>query len=739
MKKTFKIIGLVFAVILTLLLACTIYFFAVTLNVKLDESKLINLDKTVTFYDKNDHLIVETANKTPVTNFEKLPTNLKNAFIAVEDKRFYSHNGVDTKGLARAFINNVKTFSFKEGASTISQQLIKNTHLSNEKTLKRKLYEIKLSLELEKRFSKDEIMEMYLNTIYFGDNCFGITNASEHYFSKTPSELSLGECAMLAGLIKAPSNYSPYIDIDKSNSRKNLVLSLMREQGYIDENEFNKEKNNVVYPVEFENTNYGYINLARKEIGEIFEKARHFSKKFKVYTYYDEDLQESIEKRLKENDCECEKSCVVMDKNSKINAYTSTCGVAKRQLGSTIKPLVVYAPAIETDVVDSCTLIDDVKTDFNGYSPSNFNEKYYGMISVKDAFAKSLNVPAVKILNYTGIEKAISFINKTNIDVTENDKGLSLALGGTEKGGTLLDISSAYSIFTNKGLYSNSTTIKKIVNEDGKIIYQDKILPEKVFSENTVTIINDMMKNTVENGTAKQLHKKNQCFYAKTGTVGNEKGNTDAYTISYTKDFIIGTWLGNVKNKYMDNSITGGSVPARITSFIWHDIYNGEAVDEIMPSDDVENVDLDSISYAKNELVLADENAPERYKIPAIFKKSRIPKITSLRFSRPEIENAEIFVNNNSIYIRLCQTELIDIRIFNLSNGKKECVFDTRKNTLKNGVIDCGKYLENKTYIFSIVPYYTFNDKEFIGNEQVLKIKTPSTKLGDKWWIDEFD
>ena len=236
MKKRVKII--LFALCCTTIIICGVilsYNYALR-GYSLQENKLVNLERTVTFLDINGDKYCEVSDGIEVTELSDIPQHTQKAFVAVEDKRFYKHNGLDYKGMIRALFNNVKSLSLKEGASTISQQLIKNTHLSNEKTLKRKLAEIKLTTKLEKEYSKNEILEKYLNTIYFGDNCYGITRASKHYFDKEPKDLDVNESAILAGIIKAPTNYSPTTNPKKCFERKNLVLKLMYKQGYIDKN-----------------------------------------------------------------------------------------------------------------------------------------------------------------------------------------------------------------------------------------------------------------------------------------------------------------------------------------------------------------------------------------------------------------------------------------------------------------------------------------------------------------------
>ena len=240
MKKGLKVVLFITALIFICCLAIVLIFFASFQNYKFDSNNIINPQSKIIFYDCDNKIIDEQSKGISVTEIKDIPIHTQKAFISIEDKRFYKHKGVDYRALLRATINNIKSFSFKEGGSTISQQLIKNTHLTNEKTFKRKFAEIKLAKELEKKYSKDKILETYLNTIYFGENCYGITSASHYYFNKTPSELNVNESAMLAAIVKAPSYYSPFVNSEKAHTRKNLVLKEMLMQNYLTNLEYQK-------------------------------------------------------------------------------------------------------------------------------------------------------------------------------------------------------------------------------------------------------------------------------------------------------------------------------------------------------------------------------------------------------------------------------------------------------------------------------------------------------------------
>lgn len=739
-NKAVKILLIIFGVILISALSFYIYCTILTLNINLDKNKLVDMNSSVEIYDGKGNILDEWSDGKSITDLGDIPDYTLNAFVAIEDKRFYSHNGTDFKGFLRAAFNNLKSLSFKEGASTISQQLIKNTHLSGEKTLKRKLAEIKLAGQLEKEYSKKEILEMYVNTIYFGDGCYGITKAANNYFGVSPSELTVNQSAALAGMIKAPALYSPKMSLKNCNARKNLVLKEMYEQKYITEEEYNKSKNIEITCVENDaDISSPYLKLVKNELDRFIEKTAQSFLKLKVYTYYDREMQSVLEKAVENSDVQTDKKAVILDNQNKIKAFYSTCGDTARQLGSTVKPLAVYAPAIDMNVIDSCTLLNDEKINFNGYAPSNYKNKYYGYVSAKFALSKSLNSCAVKLLNDCGTENCLAYLKKTDIPVTENDAALCLALGATEHGATLIEISGAYGAFINQGLYSSPSVIGKICNEQGKTVYSDSEIPVRIYGEDTAFIINDMLKNTVNEGTAKKLSGLKIPLAAKTGTVGTEKGNTDAYCVSYNGDNIVACWLGNADGTLMPNSISGGTKPTETCYNVWNGlIKQGFSTGDTFKSDRVAEINIDKLSYEENRLIeTADENAPERYVLKEYFKLNRIPKSVSSRFSYPKIEDAKISVNKSQIHIKLCLAEYCDYKVFRETDGIKTQIYDSYGKKNKTEFTD-NFVLPDKKYKYSVLPYFSGQHGVKFGEEYSLQeIKTPPIKgIGDEWWKD---
>jgi len=349
MKWLKKLLLLFTTGFLTCILGFGIYYVAVTHSVKLNPDKLLMPETQVLAYDKNGKLLpcAGSFEHRVTVNIDELPSYLPAAFINTEDKRFYKHNGFDLVGICRATLKNAKSRSFQEGASTISQQLIKNTHLTLDKTINRKLKEFKLTKQLENQYSKREILETYLNTIYFGHSCYGIENAASFYFNKSARELDVAESALLAGLVKAPNHYSPFKNPEKAYARRKVVLQLMKEQGSIDECTY-KNAIDAPLPITFsKNSNKSYLHFALQEMDEILENRDVLPHgKIEIYTHYSPSIQDSLNERSTAFDSD-KTFIIVNNETHGIEGYYSTVSNIKRSPGSLIKPLLVYAPAFE--------------------------------------------------------------------------------------------------------------------------------------------------------------------------------------------------------------------------------------------------------------------------------------------------------------------------------------------------------------------------------------------------------
>lgn len=719
MKKILKFALLVFLIIILFCASSILYLEISTRNIKFNGNNLTKNFNTITLYDLNNKKI-EINDQINFTT--DIPLHVKSAFIALEDKRFYSHNGIDYKRTFKSFLVNLKNGKISQGGSTISQQLIKNTHLNADKTIKRKYCEIKLTKKLEKDYSKDQILNYYLNNIYFGENCYGIFNASKRYFNKEPKELSIEEGAMLAGIVKAPSKYNPIVNINMALKRKNLTLLQMLKNGFIQENQYKNLINKEINIKEGQDTtkNHLYEEILN-ELTQIFNSP-YINKNISVSTYIDLELQNNIQKIS--TDEKCDKSYIVIDnKTLGINAYYSSCNSALRQPASTIKPLLVYGPCYQENIVTPQTKILDKKTNFDGYSPSNFNEKYYGFISCKDALSKSLNIPSVKLLNNLGIDKCKEYGKKLNIELS--DENLSIALGGLKKGMTLKHLTSCYTTFANNGNYSIAKFIKEIKNEKGKTIYKNKTNNTKVFTEETAYLINYNLMDSVKNGTSKKLSCLNYQICAKTGTNGNKKGNLDAYSIAYTTDKTIGVWLGARKNNYLSNNCTGSNHSTIISKQILTELYKEYKPSDFKIPNNVVKVKYDKETYDKEHKFAKVTN--DYYE--GVFIKGTEP-IFENNENIPFIKNI-IIKDDIMDFLLFYESDNVDgILVYKLKNNNELLIKDTNSNpiTIKK---------ENGQYKFKLVPYSYLNNKKIFGEPYYTPtITINNNKNTNDWWIE---
>ncbi len=587
-------------------------------NFEIDESLLPMSKNIPVFYDTNGNKM-NYEEKTLLLP-DDIPTNLKNAFIALEDKRFYKHSGFDTYRILSATLKNIKSGRALEGASTITQQLVKNTHLSSEKTMSRKLKEIALAQKIEKTYDKDQILSMYLSVIYFGGGAYGVQEASKTYFLKSIDELTLAESATLAGIIKNPTKYSPFNNPENSVLRRNQVLKIMFDQGFIGEQEYAIAKNEKLTTVETKTNNFSkfYIDMAIKEACDVLGITKHqlYNSGYKIYTAYNPIFQKTLveNSNLSRNfqKPNTDNSSIILDnKTGYVLAYHSSLGYeVKRQLGSTIKPIVVYAPALEKKIVNLATPIDDSRIQYGEWSPKNYGDKYVGISNPRYGIMQSSNTVAVKIGSYIGENSMYDFGSAFHLDLDESDKNLAIALGSTKKGQTPVALAGAYAAFANYGEYKSPSFIKAIIAEDKKIYGRDEFA-HKIISPETAFMITDCLIDTVNDGTAKTLSSLPFEVASKTGTVSQEtaNSNSDAWNVSYNTAYTIVVWHGGKVAE------TGGGHPTMHALNIWKKV-GGESMqfDKFKIPQNIIKLPVDTYSTNKNmQVTLASINTPEKY------------------------------------------------------------------------------------------------------------------------------
>ncbi len=732
LKKLLKI-SLLF--LCALLLSGLGYYFAVTNSATLLPEKLRFNERTITLYDCEGvacHNLLDGRLKQN-TSSKNLPVQVKQAFIDTEDKRFYSHRGYDIRRIVGATVHNLKAGRFKEGASTISQQLVKNTHLSQEKTIKRKLKEWKLTRHLERLYSKDEILERYLNTIYFGHGSFGITAAAEFYFGKAPSELSLNEAAILAGLVQSPNRYSPFKNPAACQRRKAIVLAAMAKNGSITKEEFAKALAEPV-PLSSPNKKSGYENFVFDELSTLADQnSFKIGGEVALYTYLDQSLQKRIEE-VADGYTASDKTFLVLDGRSHgFKACVSTLGNCPRLPGSLLKPLLVYAPAIEEDILTPATPVLDEKINYGGYSPENFDGKYHGYVSARECMERSLNIPAVKILESLTLDKGVHYLNKLGLPVEKADESLALALGGMKEGYTLKALASAYFALQNGGIFDDCGFIS-CVKINGATVYKASDVAKRVFSEETAYLTTDMLKSTAECGTAKKLRTLPFEIAAKTGTVGTKKGNTDAYSLSYTNRDVAAVWLGNADNSEI--ACTGGGEPSNLLYQINQALFQeyqerGIKIEPFKPSAKVRRVELDKAAYYDTHtILLADELSPASARFLELFKNSAIPLNKSTSYSNPHILSPKLTIENSIVSIRFGKgcPDYYKYKIDRYDYATHTTVYDGEYLPL---FID-DKLMKNKNYLYTVTPY--FGDRT--GEPVPLPVVTTKAEkaLPKEWW-----
>lgn len=574
-------------VILVMLTGIGCGFLTASMNTKPDLANDILPPASSQIYDINGNEIANVhaaENRRPV-KIEQVPKDLQNAFVAVEDNRFYEHSGVDPRGIMRALYANIRGRGVSEGGSTITQQLAKNAYLTQDRTITRKIQEVFLALQLERQYTKQEILEMYLNQIYFGQGAYGVQAAAQTYFGKDVDKLTLNECAMLAGIPKSPNYYSPANNMQAAQARKAVVLDQMAKYGYIANSQAQKTKQEqltLVKPVakEKDNTAAYFIDYVTQTLIDKYGADAVYKEGLKIYTTLDIDMQKAAEAAVKKlptyrtdgNGVQQPQAAIVAidPHNGYIKAMVGGRGtdqfnratMAVRQPGSAFKPFV-FAAALEEHFTPN-TVINDAPIDIGGWRPQNDSGSFSGKVTMREVAQHSINVPTVKIAQKIGIDKPIYYAQAMGIstfvlDGAQNDKQLATALGGMTKGVTPLEITSAYGTFANKGVHVEPVVIVKVLDRNGKVLEQSEPKQNSVISANSAAELTDMLQTVIKNGTGRKADIGRPAA-GKTGTTSNYH---DAWFVGYTPDLVAGVWMGNDDNTPM-RGVMGGQLPAEI-------------------------------------------------------------------------------------------------------------------------------------------------------------------------------
>ena len=630
----------------------------------LDEEKLTYEKLSVQVLDGDDRLFsaLGGGEERLLMDIDDLPDHVKNAFIAAEDARFYDHPGVDAVRILGAAWSDLKAGAFVEGASTITQQLIKLTHLDSRKELSRKVDEAILAVQLERIYGKDQILEMYLNTVYFGGGYYGLETAARGYFGVSAAELSLDEAALLAGVLKSPARFAPHLRPEASVGRRGVILHLMAQYGMISEEECDEAAARPLALVKdeaLERRGY-YVDYALQESCRLLgiSMDRLLTEGYTICTGMDRDAQVLCEGLFADDQYFPQVNgesaqgalCLIDAHTGYISALVGGRdeGVAlgfnravriRRQPGSVIKPILVYGPALEAGYTAADMLLDESAT-FGDYAPSDASRRYRGWVTMREAVTRSLNIPAVELFSELGIGRCKSFARQLGIRFDKNDTRLALALGGFTYGVSPQELCAAYAAFADGGVYRSPTLIRRIEDRDGHVVYESHPIARRVMSEGSAFILTSMLQSVVQNGTAKALRDLPMEVAAKTGTVGDEAGNRDVWLAAYTAEHAAVIWMGfdeNSNGKLLPPDSGGGGYPAALTKEVLTGLYAGKAAPVFTQPESVIRVRLDGYTMeSQHETVLATVYTPERYGVWEYFLKGTEPTEQSPYWSVPE-------------------------------------------------------------------------------------------------------
>lgn len=549
--------------------------------------KDISLVQNSYMYDRDGSLVSEIVSdheNRVLVPFDKIPEEVKQIFLTSEDRHFYEHKGFDFMGMVRATASNVKDKKIDQGASTITQQLSRNLYLSHERSFSRKLTELAYSYQLEKKYTKNEILEAYLNTIYFNNGVYGVGSAAEFYFSKPLKSLTVGEMAFICAIPNNPTLYDPLKHFDYTKSRQERLLKGLKDAGVITDKELKKAvKQKIKLDVEKREDKYpDYVSYVNDEFTQLVSESEGYDKRLqkasgkqkekienelsarvstlmkdgvKIYTalnpYMQNQVVAQMNAKLPYADVQGG-AAVINHQTHQIIALSGGKNYQKydfnrayqayRQPGSSIKPLLDYGPYIEQTGATASSTIDASKFCSRDYCPQNYNNRTYGTVTLDTAFKNSYNTPAIRMLDRVGIQKAFSYIEPYHFaKLVDSDYLLPAALGGFTNGMTPLEMTKAYTTFGNSGSYTPSHAITKVTDLKGKTLYKWNDKSTQIFSVRTNMQLKNLMSSVVKSGTGKKAYFKAPYIGGKTGTSNDYH---DMWFVGLTDTYTMGVWVG---------------------------------------------------------------------------------------------------------------------------------------------------------------------------------------------------
>jgi len=576
---------IILAIIFSIIIGSGIGFF-IALNRDMPEIRELETFRppSITRIYSQDNVLLDKwfIENREIVSIKEIPEYIIKAIITTEDRQFYNHYGISFKGILRAIVKDIIAGKFVEGASTITQQLAKTLFLTSKKTIIRKIKEAFLALQIERRYTKKEILELYLNQVYFGSGAYGVKSAAKKFFNKNLDELTLSQCALIAGMPKAPSYYSPLVNPKISIKRRNLVLKQMFKTGIINKEDYQKSINEKLELGGKENNNTNvsyYVSYIRSVLEEEYGDAIIYKKgitvistlNYKFQRIAQDAVNNGLAKIHKRNASSKKKfdmpqAALISIKNSTGEILAMVGGMesdndsfnratmARRQPGSAFKP-ILFAYAIQKGYKQNSLLLDSPVL-YKGYfghdwSPENYSKKFKGEMTLKEALCVSQNIPAVRLIEQLGPESVVNFAKEIGIN-SPLKPNLSLALGTSEL--SLIELTSAYSTFPNKGVYNEPYGIRDVLDYKDRSIWYKRYEKKIVLSSAKAAIVTDMLESVVKFGTGRRAKSIDHPLAGKTGTTNKFK---DALFIGFSPDITTGVWVGNDNNTSIGYKETG--------------------------------------------------------------------------------------------------------------------------------------------------------------------------------------
>lgn len=731
----------------------------------LDTEEVFNLNQTTYIVDEDDNVIdkLHANENRSIVSLDQIPKHLQNAFIAIEDKRFYKHNGIDPQRIIGSLIEDVKQRRLAAGGSTITQQLIKNIYLTRDKIWKRKVVEMYYAIQLERQFTKDQILEAYLNTIGLGgNNIAGVQEAALYYFGKDVSELTLAESAVIAGITNRPSAYSPYLNYEKSMQRKNLILSEMLKQNMISQAEYDEaiaqEIKLAKVEKEVETTYFAdmvikdVISAFQEKLGYTEDEAERkvFNGGLKIISTIDTKMQNILEETFNKTELfpkstedetgtlQPEAAMVIIDnstgqikavmggRSSTVRRGLNRATQSPRQPGSSIKPLAVYAPALDNGYTAG-TVVDDSPVAFGNYSPNNYSKNFTGLVTIREAIQSSLNVVAVKIVQDIGIQRSAEYLENFGISTVvktgnRTDMNLpALALGGMTKGIKPVELAAAYTVFPNKGVYTQPVSFTKVLDRHGNVILDNTPEKHRVISEQVAYMMIDIMKGVVRGGTGGNAALSNMPVAGKTGTTSDLK---DAWFAGYTPYYTGVVWIGHDEPKPMN--FTGGSYPAKLWKAVMQEVHKDLKRKEFEKPDGLIAVDICTESGKRpSELCALDQRGATIRS--ELFIKGTEPPVDSIC----DIHVIkDVCTESNKLASEYCPIESIQSKVFTqrpepLDPNKKlpaDSIYEAPTEVCdihQSYLPDENEYTDDEIVDDEIIDEDIFDDTEFNGEGNI--------------------